>query len=412
MRLLWMILSISAGALGLDNGLARTPPMGWMSWTQFRCQTNCDKYPDDCINEKLYQEMADRLVSDGYRDAGYNHIHIDDCWMERSRDADGRLVADHTRFPAGIKALAQYVSGFFLQLEYYINRDIFQRNGDHMTVRRKQIRKFQIDAQTFADWECDYLKLDGCHMKQSEQGVGYPEMEQALNATGRPIMYSCEWPYYLIDEQKQINYTAIAQSCNLWRNFNDVSNSWASILSIMAFYNRFQNELIEVTGPGQWNDPDMLVIGMKNGLTVDQAKVQMSVWSIWSAPLIMSNDLREIDPKFKEILLNRDVIAIDQDPMGKMGRLMLSNDNTAVYVKPVMPREVSDTSFAIAVVNKHLSVTYTIKFALNKVGMNHEAGYQIKDLWSGQDMGVFKPTDTLTVQVPATGAAMFKATIV
>ncbi|PIO69186.1 hypothetical protein TELCIR_09002 [Teladorsagia circumcincta] len=270
----------------------------------------------------------------------------------------------------------------------------------------------EMDAQTFADWECDYLKLDGCHMKQSEQGVGYPEMEKALNATGRPIMYSCEWPYYLIDEQKQINYTAIAQSCNLWRNFNDVSNSWASILSIMAFYNRFQNELIEVAGPGQWNDPDMLVIGMKNGLTVDQAKVQMSVWSIWSAPLIMSNDLRVIDPKFKEILLNRDVIAIDQDPMGKMGRLMLSNDNTAVYVKPVMPREVSDTSFAIAVVNKHLSVTYTIKFALNKVGMNHEAGYQIKDVWSGENMGILKPTDTLTVQVPATGAAMFKATIV
>ncbi|KAK6059713.1 alpha-galactosidase [Cooperia oncophora] len=407
MRLVLLITLICSSALGLDNGLARTPPMGWMSWTQFRCQTNCDKYPDDCINEKLYQEMADRLVSDGYRDAGYNHIHIDDCWMERNRDADGRLVADKTRFPSGIKALAKYMHDRNLFLGIYEdwgNKTCAGYPGSEGHV--------QMDAQTFADWECDYLKLDGCHMKQSQQSIGYPEMEKALNATGRPIMYSCEWPYYLIDEQKQINYTAIAQSCNLWRNFNDVSNNWASILSTMLFYDHYQDELIDVAGPGQWNDPDMLVIGMKNGLTADQAKVQMSVWAIWSAPLIMSNDLRDIDPIFKEILLNRDVIAIDQDPMGKMGRLMISNDNTAIYVKPVLPKEVSDTSFAIAVVNKHLSTTYTIKFALNKVGMYRENGYQIKDLWSGKDMGTFKPTDTLTVQVPPTGAAMFKATIV
>ncbi|XGW35641.1 hypothetical protein V3C99_019109 [Haemonchus contortus] len=407
MKILVLIALLPSTALGLDNGLARTPPMGWMSWTQFRCQTNCEKHPDDCINEKLYQTMADRLVSEGYLDAGYNHIHIDDCWMERSRDADGRLVADRTRFPSGIKALSKYMHDRNLYLGIYEdwgNKTCAGYPGSEGHV--------EIDAQTFADWECDYLKLDGCHMKQSEQGVGYPEMEKALNATGRPIMYSCEWPYYLIDEQKQINYTAIAQSCNLWRNFNDVSNSWVSILSTMAFYDAYQNELIDVNGPGQWNDPDMLVIGMKDGLTVDQAKVQMSVWAIWSAPLIMSNDLRNIDPKFKEILLNRDVIAIDQDPMGKMGRLMLSNDNTGVYVKPVMPREVSDTSFAIAVVNKHLFTTYTVKFALNKVGMNRATGYQIKDLWSGQDMGIFKPTDTFTANVPATGVAMFKATIV
>nr|CDJ87533.1 AGAP009621-PA [Haemonchus contortus] len=293
MKILVLIALLPSTALGLDNGLARTPPMGWMSWTQFRCQTNCEKHPDDCINEKLYQTMADRLVSEGYLDAGYNHIHIDDCWMERSRDADGRLVADRTRFPSGIKALSKYMHDRNLYLGIY------------------------------EDWG-------------NKTCAGYPGSEGHVE----------------------------------------------------------------------------LVIGMKDGLTVDQAKVQMSVWAIWSAPLIMSNDLRNIDPKFKEILLNRDVIAIDQDPMGKMGRLMLSNDNTGVYVKPVMPREVSDTSFAIAVVNKHLFTTYTVKFALNKVGMNRATGYQIKDLWSGQDMGIFKPTDTFTANVPATGVAMFKATIV
>ncbi|VDO91704.1 unnamed protein product [Heligmosomoides polygyrus] len=240
----------------------------------------------------------------------------------------------------------------------------------------------------------------------------YPLMAAALNATGRPIMYSCEWPFYLLDEPKKINYTEIAESCNLWRNFNDVSNSWLSIIEIMDFYNANQQKLIDAAGPGQWNDPDMLIIGMKNGLTVDQAKVQMTVWSIWSAPLIMSNDLRDIAPEFKEILLNSDVIAIDQDPMGKMGRLMLNSDDTFVYTKPVMPAQVSDSSFAIAVVNRHRAFDYTVKFALNKVGMYHAAGYHLKDLWSGKDMGIFMPNDTLSVDVPPTGAAMFKATLI
>ncbi|WKY14510.1 hypothetical protein Q1695_000218 [Nippostrongylus brasiliensis] len=371
-----IVFSIIAITTGLNNGLARTPPMGWMSWTQFRCQTNCEKYPNACINENLYQEMADKLVSDGYLDAGYNHIHIDDCWMEKQRDSNGRLVADQARFPSGIKALAKYT-----------------------------------DAQTFADWDCDYLKLDGCHMKQSNEHIGYPLMEQALNATGRPIMYSCEWPYYLIDEQNKINYTEIAQSCNLWRNFNDVSNNWLSILSTMDFYNRMQNKLIDAAGPGQWNDPDMLVIGMKNGLTVDQAKVQMTVWSIWAAPLIMSNDLRDIDPKFREILLNRDVIAIDQDPLGKMGRMMLNTDNTYVYVKPVTPiLDKSYNSFGIGVVNRHLTDAVTVKFTFSAAGMNYEGGYTVKDLWSGENMGIYKPSDAFAVKVPSTGAAMFKAT--
>ncbi|EPB71336.1 hypothetical protein ANCCEY_09554 [Ancylostoma ceylanicum] len=144
--------------------------MGWMSWTQFRCEVNCAKYPNDCINEKLYQTMADRLVSDGYLDAGYNRIHVDDCWMAKSRDTNGRLLADPDRFPSGIKALADYV----------------------------------IDAATFAEWDCDYLKFDGCHMKKEEQHVGYPLMAHALNGTGRPIMFSCEWPLYLEHEQDQV----------------------------------------------------------------------------------------------------------------------------------------------------------------------------------------------------------------
>ncbi|RCN41463.1 alpha-galactosidase [Ancylostoma caninum] len=373
---------LATSAVALDNGLARTPPMGWMSWTQFRCEINCAKYPDDCINEKLYQTMADRLVSDGYLDAGYNRIHVDDCWMAKSRDANGRLFADPDRFPSGIKALSKYMHDrklYFGIYEDWGNKTCAGYPGSNGHI--------DVDAATFAEWDCDYLKFDGCHMAKAEQHIG-----------------KC-------DDTNIINYTEIAQSCNLWRNYNDVANSWESVLSIINWYDRMQDKLIPAHGPGHWNDPDMLIIGMKNGLTVNQAKVQMTVWSIWSAPLIMSNDLRTIDPAFKQILLNRDVIAIDQDPMGKMGRLMLNSENTGVYVKPVMPVQGNDTSFALGVINRHRTTNHTVKFTLNRVGMNHTAGYHVIDLWSGLDLGIFKPTDTFSFAIPPTGAGMYKATI-
>ncbi|EPB71337.1 hypothetical protein ANCCEY_09555 [Ancylostoma ceylanicum] len=144
----------------------------------------------------------------------------------------------------------------------------------------------------------------------------------------------------------------------------------------------------------------MVLVDMANGLR-----------SIWSAPLIMSNDLRTIDPAFKQILLNRDVIAIDQDPMGKMGRLVLNSENTGVYVKPVTPVQGNETSFALGVINRHRTTNHTVKFTLNRVGMNHTAGYRVIDLWSGLDLGVFKPTDTFSFTIPPTGAGMYKATI-
>ncbi|KAK6749167.1 hypothetical protein RB195_001645 [Necator americanus] len=269
-----------------------------------------------------------------------------------------------------------------------------------------------MDADSFAEWECDYLKLDGCFMLPTDGHIGYPEMERALNATGRPIMYSCEWPAYLYYDQNDVNYTEISKSCNLWRNFHDIAVSWQSLLDIINFFDKWQDKLIPAAGPGGWHDPDMLIIGIKPGLTVEQAKVQMSIWSIWSAPLIMSNDLRSIDSEFKDILQNRDVIAIDQDPLGIMGRRVLNSQDNGVYVKPVTPTRGDAASFALVVLNRHAEKTYTVQFALYRIGLNNTLGYEVKDLWSKQDMGVMKPTDTLKVNVPPTGAAMFKATVI
>ncbi|VDK28957.1 unnamed protein product [Gongylonema pulchrum] len=295
-------LAVSA----LENGLARTPPMGWMSWTKFYCEMDCVRHPFSCIHERLYMDMADRMVEDGYLEAGYQYVHVDDCWMERQRDQYGRLVADRQRFPHGMAALADYASSHRSMHRRGLKFGIYEDYGTATCAGFPgSYQHTKVDADTFAAWQVDYLKLDGCNINVDLMPSGYAEMGRMLNLTGRPI----------------VDYHLIGQHCNLWRNFDDIKRSWASIKSIIDYYDHNQDKHIPAQGPGRWHDPDMIIVG-NTEITVDQAKVQMSIWSIWSSPLIMSNDLRMIAPVFREILLNRLVIAIDQDPLGIMGRLV------------------------------------------------------------------------------------------
>ncbi|CAD6187009.1 unnamed protein product [Caenorhabditis auriculariae] len=393
-------------AVALENGLARTPPMGWMSWTAFYCELNCTKYPTGCINERLYMDMADRLASDGYREAGYVSVHVDDCWMERNRDGAGVLVADRERFPSGMQALAQYTHTRGLKFGIYEDYGTLTCGGYPGSYGY-----LKIDAQTFANWEVDYLKLDGCNINLDLMPIGYPQMERELNATGRPIVYSCSWPAYLIDHPHLVNYHVIGKSCNLWRNFDDINSSWKSIQSIINYYDHNQDKHIPTHGPGRWHDPDMLVIGNK-GITVDMSIAQMTIWCIWSAPLIMSNDLRIIGKEFREILLNREAIAIDQDPLGVMGRLVANTTDIGVYVKPITPTAGSRTSFAIGILNRNITNAKTVEVVLWTLGLKDEAGYRVKDVWEKSDLGILKPSDKLRTQVNPTGAALFRAELV
>ncbi|CAJ0589230.1 unnamed protein product [Cylicocyclus nassatus] len=346
---LTLLICSNGAVIALENGLARTPPMGWMSWATFFCQTDCEKYPNKCISEKLYQDMADRLVEDGFLDAGYNRVHIDDCWMERSRDKHGRLVADRKRFPSGIKKLAKYMHDRNLELGIY--EDFGTKTCEGYPGSLNHIN---TDAKTFASWDVDYLKLDGCYVDTALMPSGYPKMERALNRTGRPIVYACGWPFffYKAGKEAQVNYDEVRAACNSWRIYEDVLGSWDSIAGIIRFVDKNQDVLAAAQKPGGWNDPDMLVVGLPN-VTIDQAMLQMTLWSMWSAPLIMSNDLRKLEPEFKKVLLNRDVIAIDQDPMGLMGKLVKKSKSIGIYLKPVTPAQGWRTSYALAVVNKN-----------------------------------------------------------
>ncbi|XP_064481592.1 hemicentin-1-like isoform X2 [Ornithodoros turicata] len=287
--------------------------MGWLSWERFLCNVDCKKDPDNCISERLYKTMAGILNSEGYLAAGYEYVNIDDCWMSDKRDVDGRLQPNATRFPSGIKSLADYVHQNGLKLGIYQDCGTKTCGG-----YPGSLGYYHIDAETFASWEVDMLKLDGCYAVPALMDVLYPRVTRALNSTGREILFSCSWPAYQVDEGKKPDYPSIAKNCNMWRNYNDIADSWASVTSIIDYYASVQDDLVAVSGPGRWSDPDMLMIG-NYGLSLDQSKAQMAIWAILAAPLFMSTDLRTIRKEHKEILTNGRVIAINQDRLGRMG---------------------------------------------------------------------------------------------
>ena len=257
----------------LDNGIGRTPPMGWLQWERFRCIIDCDKYPDSCISEKLFLTMADILADDGYLKAGYNYINIDDCWSEHDRDEHGNLVADRKRFPSGIGRLADYIHARGLKMGIYTDF------GTHTCAGYPgSIFYMQKDAEIFAKWGIDSLKVDGCYSSAYLMPEGYAAFGWHLNQTDRHILYGCSWPLFA----KEKPYKDIAKHCNLWRNYNDIQDSWDSMMNIANHQGDHQDEIIPYVAPGAFNDPDMLIIG-NFALSEDESKTQMALWSIMAA---------------------------------------------------------------------------------------------------------------------------------
>ncbi|RXG73717.1 hypothetical protein Avbf_00113 [Armadillidium vulgare] len=325
----------------LDNGLALTPPMGWLAWERFRCNTDCQNDPDNCISEDLFKTMADIIATEGYAQIGYDTVIMDDCWLSHERDAD-----DYGNFTcAGYPGM---------------------------------LGNTEIDANTFAEWTVDYIKVDGCYDDPSNMDVGFPEFGYYLNQTGRPIVYSCEWPLY----QSNANYTAIRETCNLWRNYHDIEDSWDSVQDIINFYGNDQEVFASFAGPGGWNDPDMLVIG-NFGLSYEQSKSQMAIWAIFAAPLIMSVDLRTIKSDYKAILQNAAVIAAH---------------TIDIWTKPVSPVYDDSYSYAIAFQSRRTDgMPYKLTVTLEELGLTDEAGYEITELFDGVNYGTLLPSDSFSV---------------
>ncbi|KAJ8717375.1 hypothetical protein PYW08_005774 [Mythimna loreyi] len=378
-------------SLALDNGVGLTPPMGWLSWLRYSCTINCEEYPTECISENLIKRTADAMASEGFLEAGYQYVIIDDCWPETTRGADGRLVPDQARFPSGILELSRYIQSKGLKFGIYEDYGNLTCAGYPGVLGHEA-----TDAATFAEWEVDYVKLDGCGAPDPDEG--YPMFGKLLNETGRPMIYSCSWPAY----QSHPNYYAIAKACNIWRNYGDIENNWGSVLNIMNWFGSNQDEFAQIAGPGNFNDPDMLVIG-NSGLSVDQARVQMAVWSVLAAPLIMSVEVSSMEPEFKEILLNKDVIAVDQDPMGKQGlRVWTGLDGQ----DQIWHRELSGNARALAFVNSgETTVEASYTYEQMKLPLQD---YILQDLYKEEEKRTLRAGEDFKVKINPTGVRFYK----
>ncbi len=364
--------------------LAQTPPMGWNSWNTFRCD----------VNEKLIKEMADAIVENGLDKAGYEYVVIDDCWQVE-RDKNGIIQADPERFPSGMKALADYVHSKGLKF------GIYSCAGNKTCQGRPGSRGYEfVDAKTYAEWGVDYLKYDWCYHGEQKAKAAFKTMSDALRAQDRPIVFSiCEWgtndPWKW---GKEIGH--------LWRMSGDIrpcfdctgdvaTSGFMVIADMMS-----EKNLRYFGGPGGWNDLDMLEVG-NPGLSVDESKSHFGLWAMFASPLMLGNDLRNLNPQTLEIISNKEVIAINQDPDGKIGWKYRDYGDTEIYRKNLAPEKDGTHNDAFLLLNRSNEV--------KEITLYLDEHDNIRDLWEHKDLGEMK-TGEFTVKLKPHASTMIKVT--
>ena len=360
--------------------LAAVPPMGFNTWNKFGCE----------VDETLIRQTADAMVETGMLDAGYRYLVIDDCWQV-DRGADGRIVADPKRFAGGMKALADYVHGKGLLFGVY--SDIGPKT---CAGRPGAAGHFDLDAETYAEWGVDYIKVDWCNCDDLDAPAEYARFRDALRRAGRPIVLSiCEWG-------RNDPWTWAKGVGELWRTTADIGDNWASVVWIIGANSRHA----DAAGPGGWNDPDMLEVG-NGGMTFEEYKAHFSLWAIMAAPLMAGNDLRTMTDETKSILLNKEVIAVDQDPLGVQGGIVIDRGyGGQVWMKPL-----ADGSKAVAFLNlTDRELAQYVRWS--QIGIPPGPA-RVRDLWAHEDRGIHIDTgarydERFEVKVPAHGVVMMR----
>jgi len=365
------------------EGLAKTPPMGWNSWNKFHCD----------VNEDLIMKMADAMVSSGMKDAGYEYIVIDDCWQV-SRNENGNIQYDTKRFPNGIKYLADYIHSKGLKFGIYSDAGIKTCQG------RPGSRGYEFqDAKTYASWGVDYLKYDWCNTGTQDAMASYSIMRDALYAAGRPIVFSiCEWG-------KSRPWEWAQEVGHLWRTTGDIVDRWDAMIDIVDK----QKELNEFAGPDHWNDPDMLEVG-NGGMTVEEYKTHFSLWCMMSAPLMAGNDLANTSTETLEILTNKELIAIDQDRLGKQGFCFRDNGDYEIWIK-----KLSNDEKAVCLLNrsdevKEVLVDFAFLLKSNDNYWKQDTyqlnDYIIRDLWEHKEIKTDK--NPVFLKIPPHGVKVYR----
>jgi len=366
--------------------IAKTPPMGWNSWNCFRAN----------INESKIREMANAMVNSGMKEAGYQYVIIDDGWATKQRDSTGHIIADATKFPHGIKALADYIHSKGLKFGIYSSPGCYTCQKLMGSIGHEQ-----MDANDYASWGVDYLKYDWCNFPSIEKEAlktpipecraAFELMGNCLKKTGRPIVYSVN------DEcDKGTNDGAlpwVKRIANMHRTGDDIKNNWDRMLYCLDL----TADLWEYAAPGYWNDPDMLEVGNDSKealwnhispltMTLQEYKTHFIMWCMVAAPLIAGNDLRSMKPEIREILTNKALIAIDQDPLGKQGRRVRKKDELEVWMK-----ELSGGSVAVALFNRSSNpVSMTVHW--KELGIHGTR--TVSDLWMHTKLGNYKNSFT------------------
>jgi len=387
-RFLSCLLLVPFAALPLtvvaQSTVAATPPMGWNSWNYFASK----------VDDKGVRAAADQIVATGMKDAGYVYVNIDDTW-EGQRDASG-VLHTNSKFP-DMKALADYVHSKGLKIGIYSGPGTKTCAGYPASLDHEQ-----QDADLYASWGFDYLKYDLCsfipdvmekqapHDKAAQMKLmiaAYDKMSKALKAatakTGRPIVLSlCQYGWDSPWEW------APELGGNLWRTTGDIEPRWQSMYDIVSQ----QSGLDKYSGPGHWNDPDMLEV-VNGELSLAENRTHFSWWAILAAPLLAGNDLPNMKPEIKAILTNKDVIAIDQDTLGKQGKRAYTDGEVEVWT-----RELQGGAMAVAVVNVGSDRTANHPFHLDLAKAGLSGSQTGKDLWTGKEVTL---TDNMPIELPS-----------
>jgi alpha-galactosidase len=342
--------------------IAATPPMGWNSWNHFNRK----------IDDATVRAQADAMVSSGMRDAGYVYINIDDTW-EGTRDAQG-VIQTNEKFP-NMKALADYVHSKGLKLGIYSSPGAKTCAGFEGSLNHEE-----QDAQSYAAWGIDYLKYDLCSFGQVMKTAAtpaaahqmmidaYTKMHNAILKTGRPMVYSlCQYG------DDAVWRWGPSVGGNLWRTTDDIQDRYYSMSNI-GFG---QAGLSKFAAPGHWNDPDMLEVG-NGGMKPDEYRTHMSLWAILAAPLLAGNDLSTMTPETTAMLTNKEVIAIDQDPLGKQGDRVWSEGSLEIWARPL-----ADGSKAVGMFNR---TGAPMEMTFDPALLGYKGAVNVRDVWAAKDL--------------------------
>jgi alpha-galactosidase len=377
-----LMLLIGSKGTAQTPSVAATPPMGWNSWNHFKRK----------IDDATVRAQADAMVSSGMRDAGYIYINIDDTW-EAKRDAQGVIHAN-SKFP-DMKALAEYVHGKGLKLGIYSSPGPKTCAGFEGSYGHEE-----QDAQTYASWSIDYLKYDLCSFDKIMKAAGsseaahklmldaYTKMHNALLKTGRPIVFSlCQYG------ADAVWRWGASVGGNAWRTTGDISDEYSS-MTLIGFG---QAGLAKFAGPGHWNDPDMLEVG-NGGMKLEEYRTHMSLWALLAAPLLAGNDLSAMKPETIALLTNREVIAIDQDRLGKQADRVRAEGTQEIWARPL-----ADSSKAIGIFNR-FDWPQAIEISFSEFG--YQGSVKARDIWAGKDLG--RLTGQYKVNVPSHGVVLLR----